>query len=209
MVRCSTCSVFHMSLFCRFFYYFAWFDTVELSRLICPNDRMYDDLVFVHRFRYPLAIFGNRVLIGLSRLLHAHIVYEIHTAKTIADFCRIPIVCMIWYGWIQSPAVSNRQDVRWCSFRSSIPLSIDYVWKSCIDRIISTPSCSYSIWYIYYQNHRRILPNLLLFVWFDTVEFHGKLCPSNKITMMQFSLIDSDINWLCLKCVYWYGSLDS
>ena len=34
---------------------------------------------------------------------------------------------MIWYWRVQSPAVSKRQDVRWCDFRWSIPLSIDYV----------------------------------------------------------------------------------
>ena len=30
-----------------------------------------------------------------------------------------------------------------------------------------------------------------------------------RCTMMRFSLIDSDINWLCLKCVYSRGYLDS
>ena len=56
------------------------------------------------------------------------------------------LLSMIRYCRIQSSAVSKRQDLRWCSFRWSISLSIDYVWKSCIDRVISTPSCSYCIW---------------------------------------------------------------
>ena len=50
---------------------------------------MYDDAVFDHRFRYQLAMFRIPLLIGLSRLLHAHIVYETHTAKIIAAFRRI------------------------------------------------------------------------------------------------------------------------
>ena len=50
---------------------------------------MYDDAVFADRFRYQLTMFGIRVLIGLSRFLHAHVAYEIDTAKIIAAFGRI------------------------------------------------------------------------------------------------------------------------
>ena len=39
---------------------------------------MYDDAVFADRFRYQLTMFGILVLIGLSRLLHAHIAYVTH-----------------------------------------------------------------------------------------------------------------------------------
>ena len=92
-----------------------------------------------------------------------------------------PFVCMISHGWIQSPAVSKRQDSRWCRFRWSIPLSIDYVWESAIDRVIFTPLCSYCIWGRYCQNHRSILPNFLLFVLFDTVDFNRLPCLNNKI----------------------------
>ena len=63
--------------------------SLEFNRMPCPNDKMYDDVVFADRFRYPLAKFGIRVLIELSRLLHAHIAYETDTAKIIAEFCRI------------------------------------------------------------------------------------------------------------------------
>ena len=76
---------------------------------------------------------------------------------------------MIWYCRVQSPAVYKRQDLRWCSFRWSIPLSIDYVWESSIDWDILTPSCSNCIWNRYCQNHLRILPYFQLFVGFDTV----------------------------------------
>ena len=50
---------------------------------------MYDDAVFADRFRYQLAMFRIRVLIGLSQLLHDHIAYEADGAKIVAAFCRI------------------------------------------------------------------------------------------------------------------------
>ena len=50
---------------------------------------MYGDAVFAIRFQYQLAIFRMPVLIWLSRLLHAHIAYEIDTDKIIAAFFRI------------------------------------------------------------------------------------------------------------------------
>ena len=82
---------------------------------------------------------------------------------------------------IQSPAVSKQRDVRWCNFRYSIPISNGYLWNACIDMAISTPSCSYCIWNRYWQNHRIILPNFLLFAWFDTLEFNRRLCSNNKM----------------------------
>ena len=88
---------------------------------------------------------------------------------------------MIWYCRIQSPVVSRQRDVRWCVFCWSIPISIDYVWKSNIDMAISTPSCSSGIWSRHFQHHRSILPNFLLFAWFDTVEFNRLPCSNNKM----------------------------
>ena len=42
---------------------------------------MHDDDVFAGRFRFQLTMFEVRILIGLSRLLHAHIAYEIVISK--------------------------------------------------------------------------------------------------------------------------------
>ena len=50
---------------------------------------MYDDAVFADRFRYQLTMFEIREVIGLSRLVHANIAYEIDTAKIVAAFFRI------------------------------------------------------------------------------------------------------------------------
>ena len=50
---------------------------------------MYDDADFAVRFLCQLNVFGIRVLIGLSRLRHAHIAFETDGAKIIPEFCRI------------------------------------------------------------------------------------------------------------------------
>ena len=139
MVRCITCNVLHMRQFCRFLYCLAWFDTVEFNRLPCPKNEMYDDAVFANRFHYQLTMFGIRVLIWLSRLLHAHIAYEIDTDIIIAAFFQISY-CLL-----------------------------------------------------------------------DLIRLNSIVCHDQtaRYTMMQFSLIDSAIIWLCLECVCWYGYLDS
>ena len=151
MVRCNTCDVTHMRQFCRLFYCFAWFDTVEFNRLPCTNDKMYNDVVFSDRLRHQLTVFGIDVLIVLSRLLHSHIAYETDTVKITATFCRI-CYCLHDLG-IQSSAMIKQQDVRLYSFRWSIPISIDYVWSVGIDRAISTPRYAYCIWNSYIKNH--------------------------------------------------------
>ena len=153
MVPCLTCNVFSMRQFCRFFYCLAWLDTVEFNRPVCPDNEMYDNAVFADRFGYQLAMFDIRSLIGLYRLIHAHIVYEIDTAKIIAAFFRISyclhdlirlnsIVCHV-----------KKQDVRLCGLRWSIPISIDYDWGEYTDRVISTPWYSFCIWNSYITNH--------------------------------------------------------
>ena len=48
------------------FLLFSMIDTVEINRLPSPNDKKYDDVVFVDRFRYQLTMFEIGVLIGLS-----------------------------------------------------------------------------------------------------------------------------------------------
>ena len=67
---------------------------------------MYDYAISADRFRYQLTMLGIRLLIGLSRLIHAHVAYESDGAKIIAAFGRIsyclhdlirlnPIVCHV------------------------------------------------------------------------------------------------------------------
>ena len=100
---------------------------------------MYDDAVFAIRFHNQLTMFGIRVLIWLSRFVHAHIAYEIDTDKIIAAFFRISycLLDLIRLNLI----VCHDQTTRYTmiSFRCSIPLSFDYVWNVYIDTAISTP----------------------------------------------------------------------
>ena len=110
MVCCRTWNVFPIRQFCRFFYCFAWFDTVEFNRLPCPTDKMYDSVFFAGRFLYQLAMFD----------------------------------ILYWYGYLDS-----------------------FMLLLLMKR--------------YCQNHRRILPNFLLFVWFETVEFNRQPCSNDKM----------------------------
>ena len=73
--------------------------------------------------------------------------------------------------------MSKRYDVRWWGFRSSIPFRIDYDWYVCIDRAISTLSCSYCIWNSYCHNHGRIQPNfpLISMIWYSWIDSPGSL----------------------------------
>ena len=132
MVLCVTCNEFHMRQFSRFFYCLAWFDTVEFNWMPCPNNEMYDNVVFAYRFRCQLTVFGIRVLICLYRLLHARIAYEIDTPKIIAASCRISY-------WLH-----------------------------------------------------------------DLIRLNSIVChaQTTTCTMMRFTPFDSDINWLCLKCLF-------
>ena len=64
------------------FLLFACFATVEFNRLLCPNEKMYDDMVCADWFRYQLSMFEVCTLIGLSRLLDTHIACEIVVKKS-------------------------------------------------------------------------------------------------------------------------------
>ena len=131
MVRCITCNVLHMRKFCRYFNCLSWSETVEFHRLPCPNNEMYVDAVFHIRFRYQLAIFGIRVLIWLSRLLHAHIAYEIDTGKIIAAFFRI-FYCLLDLKRMNS-IVCHDQTTRYTMIQFSlIDSAIIWLWLECV-----------------------------------------------------------------------------
>ena len=123
---------------------------------------------------------GSCVVIQKSLVLDGllHYVQCVPYAEILPIFL---LFSMIWNCRIQSPAVPKQRDVRWCGFRNSIPISIGYLWNVRNDMAISTPSCSYCIRNRYWQNHRSIPPNFLLFAWFDTLEFNRLPCSKNKI----------------------------
>ena len=131
MVRCITCNVLHKRQFCRFLYCLAWSETVEFNRLPCPHNDMYGDAVFGIRFRYQLAIFAMRVLIWPSRLLHAHIAYEIDTDKIIAAFFRISY-CLLDLIRLNA-IVCHDQTKRYTMMQFSlIDSAIIWLWLECV-----------------------------------------------------------------------------
>ena len=118
----------------------VWFDEVEFNCMPYPNDKMYDDAVFADAFRYSLAmlVFGY-IARAISTPSCSYCIWNRYYQNHRSILPEFPIVCMIWYGWIQSSAMFKQQDVRWHSYRWSISISIDCVWSECINRAISTP----------------------------------------------------------------------
>ena len=53
---------------------------------------MYDDEIFADRFRYQMIMFKVRLLAELSRILLAHMAYEISFAKMTAKSAEFTIV---------------------------------------------------------------------------------------------------------------------
>ena len=111
---------------------------------------------------------------------------------------------MIWYCRIKSPAVSKEQDMQWCCFRWSIPLSIDYVWNSSIDCAISTPSCSYCIWSRWCQNHSKHSAEfpIVCIIWYGWIQSSAMFKEQDVRWCGYRWSIQISID-LCLKCVYW------
>ena len=91
---------------------------------------------------------------------------------------------MISYCRIQSRAVSKRQEGRWCSFCWSIPYQLTMFGF----RVFIALLCRIS----------HCLQNL---IWLNSIVCHVQ---TTRCTMIWISMIDSDINWLCLKRVFWH-----
>ena len=68
---------------------------VKFNRLPCPSDKMYDDEVFADRLSYQLIMLEIRLLVRLSRLLHAHLAYEVAVAKSPPKYAEFTLFCMI------------------------------------------------------------------------------------------------------------------
>ena len=157
MVGCSTCNVVHMLQFCRFFYCLEWSDT--LTSIVCRVQTIRCTMMkfswWSFRWSIPIAIdyhWSAYIDKVMATLFCSYCIWNRYCQNNRGILSNFPLFSMIWYGWIQSPAaVPKRQDVGWWCFRWSIPLSIDYVWNSCIAGVISTPSWPYCIWNSYIQ----------------------------------------------------------
>ena len=129
-----------------------------------------------------------------------HYVQHVPYAAILQSFL---LFSMIWYCRIQSPAESKQQDKRWCGFRWLIPLSIDYV---CIPVLIGLSRLLHA--HIAYEiDSSKIIAAFCRFSYclHDLIRLHSIVChvQTTWCKMLWFSMIDSDINCLCLNCVYW------
>ena len=60
-----------------YIYIYIYIYIYEYIYMPCSNNKMCNDVVYADRFRYQLAMFEVRILIGPSRLLDTHIAYKI------------------------------------------------------------------------------------------------------------------------------------
>ena len=146
MVRYSTCNEFHMRKLCRSFY---WSNRLILSSSIIglvqrPRSTMTQVLLIAFAIHWLCLgfVYWLSYINSFMLLLHMKLIVR----RLSPNYAEFPIVCMIWYGWIQSPSVSNRQGVRWYGFRWSITISIDYIQSLHTYRAITTLRYSYCMW---------------------------------------------------------------
>ena len=158
-------------------------------------------------FLYELTMFGIRVSIGLSRILPTNIAYEIEYAKIIAAFFRISY-CL--HDLIRLNSIVGHVQTTRCTmvfFRWSLPLSIDHVLFVGI-RILIGLSWLLHAHISYEIDTSKITGEFCRIFYYlqDFIRLNYIVChvQTTRCTMMWFSMFDSDINWLCLKCAYWF-----
>ena len=146
----------------------------------------------------------NWVLIGLSRLLHAHIAYEIDIAKIIAAFIRIShffhdLICL-------NSVACHVETTRCTMMRISL-----------IDSAINWQCLEFVYWYRYLDFFMLVFAYEIDIAKIIAASFRISSClhdlilsnsiarrvQTTRCTMVRFSLIVSDINWLCFKCLCW------
>ena len=69
--------------------------------------------------------------------------------KSPQNSAEFPIVCMIWYCWIQSSAMCKSKMYDDVVFDDPFRYQLTYVWSVCIDTDISTPWYSIAYKYLY------------------------------------------------------------
>ena len=106
---------------------------------------------------------------------------------------------MILYCRIQLPAVYKQRDVRWCSFRWSIPLSIG---RFAIPLLIGLSRLLHGHIAYKIDTAKIIAAFFQISYWLhDFIRLNSIVChaQTTRCTMMRFTLIHSDIKWLCLR----------
>ena len=154
--------------------------------------------------RYTLTMFGDAVLIGLSRLVHAHIAYEIDSAKIIAAFSRI---CYCLYDFLRLNSIACRVQATRCTVMQ-FSLVVSVINWLCLGFVVLIGLSQFHNASIAYETDTseiiaafcRISHCLHDLMRLNSIVRHVQ---TTRCTTIWFSRIDSDINWICMKCVYW------
>ena len=151
-----------------------------------------------------------RVLIWLSRFFHAHISYEIDTDKIIAAFFRISD-CFSWFDTLEFNRLpcSNNKIYDDANFSDRFRYPLDMFGIS----VLIWLSWRYNAHIAYITDGAKIVAAFcrISYCLHDLIRLNSIVgyVQTTRCTMIRFSIIASDMNWLCLKCVYSPGYLDS
>ena len=161
-------------------------------------------------FRYQLAMLRIRVLIGLSRRLHC-------------SNC-------IWNRYCQNHRSILPNFLLFAGFDTHVFIRLPCSNKKMYEDAVFADRFRYQL--VIFGIHLLIGQSRLLDIriayetdgakmiaafWriscclHDFIRLNSIVCHVQRArcTTLWFSMIDSGSNWLCLKCIYWYGYLDS
>ena len=126
------------------------------------------------------------------------------------QFCRF-LYCLAWFDTVEfnrQPCPNNemyddavfasRLHYQLTMFEIRVLIWLSRFFHAHIAYVIDTDKIIASLFRISYC--------LLDLICWNSIDSHVQ---TTRYTMMQISLIDSAINWLCLEFEYWYGYLDS
>ena len=158
---------------------------------------------FANRFHYQLTMFGIRVLIWQSGFFHAQVAYVIDTDKnhrSILPNCLL----FAWFDTLEFnrlPCSNNkiydnahfadRFRYQLAMFGSRLVIWLSWLHHAHIAYITDGAKIIAAFCRISYCLHEFIRLNSIV----------GDV-QTTRCTMIWFSMIDSDINWLCMKWLY-------
>ena len=157
--------------------------------------------------RYQITIFWIQMLIGLSRLLHSYIAYEIDTAKIVAAFIRFSY-CL--HDLIRVNSIVFHGQTTRCTVTPFSLIDSAINWQCLVLIGLSRLLHAYIA---YDKDTLKIFAAFFrIYCWFhDLIRLHSIVCyvQTTRCTMMPFSLIDSAMNWQCFEYEFWQGYLDT
>ena len=127
------------------------------------------------------------------------------------QFCRF-LYCLAWFDTVEfnrlpcpknemydDAVFANRFHYQLTTFGIRVLIWLSWFFHAHIAYVIDTEKKIMAAFF-------RISYSLLVLIRLNSIVCHDQ---TTRYTMMRISLIDSAINWLCLKFGYWYGYLES